>query len=138
VPWTRAVADRRTTPDDREIDLLDHVLSERELLVLEPNDDYGGRGVILGCEVTDEPSEAGLSAATRQPYVVQEALQAVRRPSPFAGGGELELRDQAADFNPFVFHGVANGAIARLSGTGLQNVAAGNGSLVPVYIVEVG
>jgi hypothetical protein len=139
VPWTRVVADRRTTRGEQEIDLLDHVLSERESLVLKPNDDYGGRGVILGSEVTAEAWEAGLTAATRQPYVVQEAVQAIREPFPFAaaGGGELELRDQAADFNPFVFHGVAHGAIARLSPTGLQNVAAGNGSLVPVYIVEV-
>jgi uncharacterized circularly permuted ATP-grasp superfamily protein len=138
VPWTRVLADCRTTRDGREIDLLDHVLSNRESLVLKPNDDYGGRGVILGREVTAGTWETALAEAMSRPSVVQEAIDAVREPFPFASAGQLELRDQAVDFNPFVFHGVAHGAIARLSGAGLQNVAAGTGSIVPVYVVDVG
>ena len=45
VPWTRVVADCSTEKDGRAIDLLKRVESDRERLVLKPNDEYGGKGV---------------------------------------------------------------------------------------------
>jgi hypothetical protein len=45
VPWTRRVADRKTTRNGRRINLLEFIRSNRSLFVLKPNDDYGGHGV---------------------------------------------------------------------------------------------
>jgi len=53
VPWTRRVADRKTTRKGRPIDLLEFIYKNRSLFVLKPNDDYGGHGIYLG-ERSDE------------------------------------------------------------------------------------
>jgi len=51
VPWTRRVADRKTTREGRKIGLLDFIRRNRSRLVLKPNDDYGGHGVHFGAQL---------------------------------------------------------------------------------------
>src|SRR5580700_3475641 len=50
IPWTRVVADVRTSHCDDPIELLAFIRTERENLVLKPNGEYGGTGVTLGWE----------------------------------------------------------------------------------------
>ncbi len=52
VPWTRVVEERRTTHGGRDVDLIEPCEPHRERLVLKPNDDYGGAGIVLGWTVT--------------------------------------------------------------------------------------
>jgi hypothetical protein len=53
VLWTRILADRQTLlPDGTSGDLLPYVRCHQESLVLKPNRDYGGHGVILGPAVS--------------------------------------------------------------------------------------
>ena len=42
VPWTRRVADRKTTRKGRTIGVLEFIRKNRSMFVLKPNDDYGG------------------------------------------------------------------------------------------------
>jgi hypothetical protein len=53
VPWTRRVADRKTTRNGRRINLLEFIRRNRSLLVLKPNDDYGGHGVYFGSQADE-------------------------------------------------------------------------------------
>jgi hypothetical protein len=52
IPWTRLVAERTTRHGGRKIDLVPFILAQRERLVLKPNDEYGGKGIVLGWEGT--------------------------------------------------------------------------------------
>ena len=51
IPWTRVVQERHTTRDGHPVDLVPHILENRDRLVLKPNDDYGGKGIVLGWTV---------------------------------------------------------------------------------------
>ncbi len=136
VPWTRRVRDGATTRAGKRIgDLLAYAAGHREELVLKPNDDYGGKGVVLGWTVTQAEWEACLAAAATQPYVVQEAVPVPRETFPISMGG-VRFVEFSVDTDPFVFDGRAAGCLTRLSSSALLNVTAGGGSMVPTYLVD--
>ena len=136
VPWTRRVADGASTRDGRPLpDLLAHCASRRQELVLKPNDEYGGRGVVLGWTVDQSEWEQALEVAATQSYVVQEAVEVPRQPFPVAVDG-MHMLDLAIDLDPYLFDGRPAGCLTRLSSSALLNVTAGAGSIVPTYVVE--
>src|SRR5262249_50752872 len=51
IPWTRVVEERHTEFHGRGVDLVPFLHANRERLVLKPNDDYGGKGIVLGWTV---------------------------------------------------------------------------------------
>jgi hypothetical protein len=64
IPWTRVVEERTTfSPEGEPIDLLPWASEHREQLVLKPNDEYGGKGVLIGWEC--EQSGMGCRAEGR-------------------------------------------------------------------------
>ena len=136
VPWTRRVADGRATRGGRPLpDLLAHCSGRREELVLKPNDEYGGKGVVLGWTVGQSEWEQALEVAATQSYVVQEAVEVPRQPFPVAVDG-VRMLDLAIDLDPYLFDGRPGGCLTRLSSSALLNVTAGAGSIVPTYVVE--
>ncbi len=74
VPWTRRVADRKTTRKGRPIDLLEFIHKNRSLFVLKPNDDYGGHGIYLGSRSDEREWDNAIATALSGDYVVQEAI----------------------------------------------------------------
>jgi hypothetical protein len=136
VPWTRKVREGATTHGGRRVeDLTAFVLANRERLVLKPNDEYGGKGVVLGWTVDDHEWEQSLHVALSQSYVVQEAVAVPKEPFPVAVDG-VEMLDLSLDVDPYVFDGRPSGCLTRLSSSALLNVTAGAGSVVPTYVVE--
>jgi hypothetical protein len=136
VPWTRKLAEGPSTRDGKTIgDLLEHVSSHREELVLKPNDEYGGKGVVLGWTVGQPEWDEALNEALGQSYVVQEAVEVPREPFPVVLDG-VQLMDLAIDLDPYLFDGRPGGVLTRLSSSALLNVTAGAGSIVPTYVVE--
>jgi uncharacterized circularly permuted ATP-grasp superfamily protein len=136
VPWTRKVGDGPTTRSGRPVDdLLAHCAAHRAELVLKPNDEYGGKGVVLGWTVEQSEWEQALQVAATQSYVVQEAVDVPREPFPVALDG-VRMLDLAIDLDPYLFDGRPAGCLTRLSSSALLNVTAGAGSIVPTYIVE--
>jgi carboxypeptidase Taq len=64
VLWTRVVADRRTTlPHERSGELLEYARMNREQLVLKPNREYGGTGVMIGLATEQKDWEKQLNEA---------------------------------------------------------------------------
>jgi uncharacterized circularly permuted ATP-grasp superfamily protein len=105
--------------------------------VLKPNDDYGGKGIVLGWEVTDAEWDAGLAAALASPYIVQERITLPSEPFPTVVDGELRVTDRMLDTAPFVCDGAyMEGCMTRLSSGALLNVTAGGGSNVPTYVLD--
>ena len=125
VPWTR-----RVRPE-----LAEDIARRRETLVLKPNDEYGGKGVVLGWTVDQSEWEAAIEVATTQSYVVQEAVEIPRVPFPVSLDG-LRYLDLAVDLDPYLFDGRVGGFMTRVSAAALLNVTAGAGSVVPTFVVE--
>jgi hypothetical protein len=135
VPWTRRVREGRATRDGQEIDLVPHVRAHRAGLVLKPNDEYGGKGVHIGWEMTEAEWDAAIAEALSASYVVQAKVDLQRESFPELGASGLQFRDLVVDLDPFVFNGEVEGFLTRLSGTSLANVTSGGGQ-VPAFIVE--
>ncbi len=139
VPWTRVVADVSTEKDGAEGSLLDIVRRERDALVLKPNDEYGGKGVLLGWEATASVWDTAIETALADPagtWVVQERIPVRRETFPqFDAEGRVTDRDMLVDLAPYLFRGKMTGYLIRLSATGLANVTSGGGQ-VPAFIID--
>ena len=135
VPWTRKVREGHTTYGGRIVDLTDFVLRAKDRLVLKPNDEYGGKGVILGWTVERHEWEQTLLAALTSSYVVQERVAVPREAFPVLLD-RMHFLDLALDCDPYLFWGKVGGQLTRLSSSALLNVTAGAGSVVPTYVVE--
>ncbi|HET7295132.1 MAG TPA: hypothetical protein VFM88_22130 [Vicinamibacteria bacterium] len=134
VPWTRRVAEARTTRDGQALELPAYIRENRERLVMKPNDEYGGKGVFIGWEMSAAAWESALAEALKSSYVVQEKVELLRQSFPQLDAG-LSFRDLVVDLDPFVFGGEVEGFLTRLSGTSLANVTSGGGQ-VPAFLVE--
>jgi uncharacterized circularly permuted ATP-grasp superfamily protein len=137
VPWTRVVEERRTVHHEKEVDLVPHVLRNRERFVLKPNDDYGGAGIVLGWTVDDAEWEQALARALAAPYIVQERVAIPYELYPSMDGDRMVVAERMIDTAPFVSYGThCDGVLTRLSTAALLNVTAGGGSTVPSFAVE--
>lgn len=139
VPWTRRVEERRTIYGDSPVDLIPFILKYQEQLVLKPNDDYGGRGIVLGWQTNASGWETAVADALKSdsPFIVQERVAIPAEPYPSMIDGELKIYERMLDTAPFIFHGnYVDGCLTRLSTDPLLNVSAGGGSTVPTFVVE--
>jgi hypothetical protein len=139
VPWTRLIADAEAEKDGAVGPLLDLVRRERESLVLKPNDEYGGTGVLLGWEADAGAWDDAVEAALADPpgtWIVQERIPVRRERFPqFDAEGTVATREMLVDLAPYLFRGRMTGYLTRLSATGLANVTSGGGQ-VPAFVVE--
>ena len=137
IPWTRKVREGATRKGSRKIpSLVEYIAENRQHLVLKPNDEYGGKGVVLGWTVDSAEWDDTLRIALTQSFVVQEAVPIPRQPFPVALDRTIQVLDLAMDMDPYLFEGRPSGCLTRLSSSALLNVTAGAGSVVPTYVVE--
>ncbi len=137
IPWTCRVEERHARYHGQTINLLPFILEHRENLVLKPNDEYGGKGIVLGWETDPINWAQTIQTALTEPYIVQERVDIPSEPFPSMINGHVELIDRMLDTNPFVFYGdYVDGCLSRLSTEALLNVSAGSGSAVATFVVE--
>lgn len=137
IPWTRIIEERKTQFHGREVDLLPFIKENQDSLVLKPNDEYGGKGVLIGWETTPEEWDETLKSALVNPFVVQERVDAVYENFPTVINGKLNVSPRLVDADPYVFQGrTVSGCLTRLSSVTLLNVTAGGGSLAPAFIIH--
>jgi uncharacterized circularly permuted ATP-grasp superfamily protein len=139
VPWTRVVADVRTSHHGDTVELLAFLRGARENLVLKPSDEFGGIGVKLGWESSEAEWDTAIEKAMAPLpgcWIVQERIPIRREVFPWIQpNGEVEFRDMLVDFAPYLFRGKMSGFLTRLSATGLANVTSGGGQ-VPAFRVH--
>jgi uncharacterized circularly permuted ATP-grasp superfamily protein len=138
IPWTRLLADVGTTVDGRAVGLLEYTRDAREQLVIKPNDEFGGAGVVLGWEADEgawqEAIDRAISGAEGQ-WVVQRRIPVRREVFPHVETPHrVVMRDFLVDLAPYIFRGRVGGFLTRLSSTGLANVTSGGGQ-VPSFVV---
>jgi len=116
-------------------------VERRESLVLKPNDDYGGRNVVVGWEC--EPvawRNAVEDAAVVGGFVIQSRAIARYEDFPIfdpdAPQRGHRIQRLLADCNPFIFrNGEVGGYLTRLSPTAIVNVARG-GQAIPTFVIS--
>ncbi|MCO6510946.1 MAG: hypothetical protein J5I65_09140 [Aridibacter famidurans] len=134
VPWTRKVEDAKTTYYGEAVELLEFLRKEREQFVLKPNDDYGGKGVVLGWECDEGEWDDALEEALADSYVVQEKAPVQQEEFPMYDG-DVSLESLLVDFDPYLFRNAAEGGMVRLSSSALVNVTQGGGQTA-LYVLE--
>ncbi len=143
IPWTRVVDDVRTSHYGEPIELLAFIRAGRENLVLKPSDEYGGTGVTLGWETSEEAWDTTIGKAVSAAkaggdagcWIVQERIPIRREVFPhITPQGNVEFKDMLVDFAPYLYRGKLCGFLTRLSATGLANVTSGGGQ-VPAFRV---
>lgn len=139
LPWTRIVRDTQTKYHGQSIDLLPFAEAQQHQLVLKPNGEYGGVGVILGWECPPDAWQTALThaAASQSPYILQERIYLSQEVFPLWHDDSLLFEERFIDLDPYVYapHTI-RGAGVRLGASGLLNVTAGGGSAVPLVLVD--
>ncbi len=136
IPWTRRVEERSTLFRGAVVDLLPFIEENREHLVLKPNDEYGGTGIVLGWEVSAQEWTDAIRAALQDVFIVQDRVTLPTEPFPSLVNGHVVFADRIVDTAPFCFYGgYMDGLLTRLSTDSLVNVTAGGGSSVATYVV---
>ena len=139
IPWTRVVEERMTEdPTGQRIDLLPWAVTNKDNLVLKPNDEYGGKGVLIGWETEQDEWNAAVQAALVDPAIVQWRAQIAYEDFPsFLPDGQLDISRRLVDCDPFIFNGDSvDGCLVRLSKVTLLNVTAGGGSVIPAFVID--
>lgn len=126
IPWTRIVRKGTTSFHGSQRELGEILKTERERLVLKPNDDYGGHGIVIGWETTPDAWEQAIAHAFANSFVVQERVPVKKVAIPMFTDRVLS-EEMFVDFNPFLFQSKVEGGLVRLSASSLCNVSSGGG-----------
>jgi uncharacterized circularly permuted ATP-grasp superfamily protein len=135
IPWTRLVRSEVTLYERERVDLPGFVLAHQDRLVLKPADDYGGRGVALGWEVSPGEWQQSLEKALQEHYVVQERVPVPEAEFPVWDSDSIRMLSFLLDTNPLLFRGKLGSVLTRISESALLNVSAGTGSTTPTFAV---
>lgn len=137
IPWTRKLEERTTLLDGQSIDLLPYIADHRDHFVIKPNDEYGGKGVVLGWDASADEWAEAIRQGVTEPSVVQRKVKISRDLFPSVIDGRLDISERLVDLDPYLFEGTTmHGLLTRLASTSLLNVTAGGGSVAPTFIVE--
>ncbi|MCM8794638.1 MAG: hypothetical protein NC819_02400 [Candidatus Omnitrophica bacterium] len=94
--WTRLLGERRTEgPLGRQVDLVPFIRKNKQKLVLKPNREFGGEGVVFGNQVTQAVWEKELHKAMKKPshHVIQSAAPVRAELFPVASpNGRVKLK----------------------------------------------
>jgi len=134
MPWTRVVAQTRTTYKGESIDLPEFILKNRETLVLRPNEDSSELHATEGWRVDKAAWDRAVRQALRNPYVVQERVEPRPVSFPVDFYGELAYRDLLVDVTPHSYLDKIQGCTARVTAA-LGNFSSIAG-LAPTFIIE--
>lgn len=134
IPWTRVVAQTKTTYGEQTIDLPEFIQKNREKLVLRPNDDSAEQPSFAGAASDEAAWDRALRTALRGHYVVQEQVEAPPVPFPVDVYGDLQFRDLNVDVQPHTFFGKVHGCTARLApaGGGFSTLTG----VAPTFVLE--
>ena len=138
VPWTRSFREEKTEYGASPIDLVSWTRTNKEKLVLKPNDDNGGHGIYIGWNSSESDWDTAIETALADgDYLVQERVKTSKETFPMLFGyeGDIQMIEQLVDLDPLLFNGVVGQAFTRLSSSELANVTAGGG-MVPTFIIS--
>jgi hypothetical protein len=140
LPWTRLIEDTETTDFEGDtVSLVRLLAARREDLVIKPVEGYGGAGVELGWNHTDESWAAVINHALAGAHVAQRRIPILGEEFSVLEAG-FPVRRFLADHNPLVCAGKLAGYYVRLASdtSGMTNVTGGGASVAPTFILDGG
>ncbi|AXJ02373.1 hypothetical protein CYPRO_3139 [Cyclonatronum proteinivorum] len=135
IPWTRKLKPSKVRYRGANQDLLELIRRNKDSFIMKPNDDYGGHGVVLGFQESQDTWETAISHALQLDYVVQEVIEIGRQPFLLPIEGNWESVNTVIDFDPYLNGPMMSGCLTRTSPSNLANVTAGGGS-IPLFIAR--
>jgi carboxypeptidase Taq len=142
VLWTRIAGERRTTlPNGRSGELLEYARMNREQLVLKPNREYGGTGVMIGSATDQKDWEKQLNEAAAladdpsSSWVVQAATRLPVHEFPVVGADGRVFGEPFYSVMGFAATENGLGTMCRVSQKQVVNVAQ-RGGLAAVLEAE--
>lgn len=135
IPWTRRIRDINTLFKGQYVGLLDIISRNKAHFVIKPNDEYGGKGVVLGFDATDAQWHEAIEYGLHNGYVVQEVVDISREPFLMKTVNGWESIPTVIDLDPYINGAMMGGCLVRTSTSNLANVTAGGESL-PVFILR--
>lgn len=135
IPWTRRVRDINTTYRGKQVQMLDYIYKNRAHFVLKPNDEYGGKGVVLGFTTSETEWAESISYALNNGYVVQEIVDISREAFLQKTANGWDTIPTIVDLDPYLNGPLMGGCLVRTSTNNLANVTAGGGSM-PAFILR--
>lgn len=135
IPWTRRLRDQKASFYGLRIDLADFVSKNRELFVIKPNDEYGGKDVTLGLSASESEWHSAVDRGIAGGYVVQEVVDIHKEPFLMKGKDGWSEVPTIVDLDPYLNGPIMGGCLTRVSTGNLANVTAGGGSL-PLFILR--
>ena len=136
IPWTRKVEDAKTKFRGEEGDLLELLRKNREKFLIKPNDDYGGKGIVLGWESGQAEWETAIDNSLTDSFVVQERAAIEKLEFPLFDKKQVFMEKLLVDFDPFLFQNRVEGGMVRLSSSSLVNITQGGGQTALVVLED--
>ncbi len=134
IPWTRLLREMKTEFKGKKIDLIPFVRKNKDLFVIKPNSQYGGKGVVIGKEVKQKQWEQAIEESYSEQKVVQEYVPIPTMEFPIFNP-ELTFVPKKYNVNFFTFAGKFGGGFVRTSDSSVINISAG-GALVSFFIID--
>jgi hypothetical protein len=138
VPWTRTLLDKKSDYRGEPVDLLPFVRNHKDMLVLKPNDGYGGFGVLVGRFTDSKTWNALIDKAINEKiiYTVQDFVSIPKDEFPVVENGEFKgFAPKNVNLNLWSHDGDFAGAFVRAAEGSVINVHQGGG-MVPVFFVS--
>jgi hypothetical protein len=135
VPWTAVLRHGGVDYEGKKIDPFDLAAADPAGFVIKPLNSYGGRGVMLGDQVSVAEWEERLAQVEGEPdgWCLQARIPIPAEIFPWVTDG-LGWESRNVNLNPYVLGGRYGGALTRLSKSPVINVSAGGG-MVPTFVV---
>ncbi len=127
LPWTRILADRRTTMGNRDVDLVPFAVGSRESLVLKSSLGMSGQQVVIGNQASQPAWEAAVTEAARAGTSVVQAFvepRSCRLAMIADGADEVHDADVAPVFGPLLFGGRPAGLFSRFFSDGTAGIVS--------------
>lgn len=138
LPWTRMVTAGQTTDMAGEVVRLPEFLArERENLVIKPVEGFGGAGVELGWNHSEQTWAEVIERALAGGHVAQQRVPIEGQDFSVLEPG-FPVRTFIADTNPLIVAGAVSGYYVRLArdGSGMTNVTGGGATVAPTFFVQ--
>jgi hypothetical protein len=137
--WTRLIRDTRTADDSgRMIDLVPYARQHRHDLVLKPNREFGGSGVVIGPEATESEWDVALQVAVSNPWthVVQRYTPVRTKDFPVIRGDGTAGTERFHVTCGFIVSASEIGILGRVSKETVVNIAQRGGMSTVLMILD--
>lgn len=134
IPWTRFMANSKTTRGTEQVDLPEWVARNKDTLQLRPLDTGSDLHTFDGAALEQGMWERAVKTALRSRYVVQEKTPAEQASFPVFQFGRLEMRDFRIAVQPALFAGKMDSAAADVEDV-TSTFSLLNG-LTPTFVLE--